>query len=304
MEKENGLENRNHHFNFGRLFWGLLIIVVGIIYFVQNSGLVPLNFSLEWWQLWPTLIIGLGLSLLSSRGIISTLTGMIITLLALGLVVFSFVFNQSAIPASSQNVSISRSDGASSGNIILKTGAGKLTIAGNSNDLISGSLNSTFMEYQTTSSVIDGVQNVEITGRGSGHVFGRQINNADLKLNNDVPVSMSIDSGAIDMNLDYSDVKLDNLDINTGASTLNLTLGDKEDSSHVIIDAGASSINIILPKAAGARVVITSGLSSKNFTDFNQVSNNTYESNNYNSVSKKIDITLSLGASSLNINWQ
>lgn len=303
--------------NFGRLFLGLLVILFGVLFFLRNSGLVNVDFALNWGVVWPILIIFLGLSLLSARGVWSVVLGIVVTLLVLALVLgdtfhvtttkesrtFNWGFSTEK-DAQSQDIKVAKESGANSAAVNVKMGAGTLNVAGGSSDLVSGTLRSSFMDLKTESKLTDSKQTVTLTGQGTSRVFGRQLNTMDLKLNNDLPLSTTIDTGAIDMNLDMSDIKLENLDLNTGASSLDLKLGDKVDTSNVSIDAGASSVSISLPKTVGVRLTVSSGLSSRSLDDFKKVSEKSYESNNYDSVTKKIDITLSLGASSLDVNWR
>jgi hypothetical protein len=76
------------------------------------------------------------------------------------------------------------------------------------------------------------------------------------------------------------------------------------ESGKVLVNAGASSIKILLPRTAGAKVTVDSGLTSKNLIDFRQIDSKNYISNNYDSAQQKFDIALKLGASSLEINWR
>jgi hypothetical protein len=106
------------------------------------------------------------------------------------------------------------------------------------------------------------------------------------------------------MNMDLSDLQLTKLDIDTGASSLDLILGDKVDQANISIEAGASSLDITVPKTVGVRVNIDAGLSSKNLNDLEKVDDNTYQSEGYDEAEKKADINLDIGVSSLNVRWE
>jgi hypothetical protein len=105
------------------------------------------------------------------------------------------------------------------------------------------------------------------------------------------------------MDLDFSQIDLTSLSVNTGASSLKLKLGDKVAAAKVKIKAGASSVDISLPSYIGARITINSGLSSKDFPDFDQINDQTYQSKNYDLAGKKIDFTLDIGVSKVAISW-
>ena len=106
------------------------------------------------------------------------------------------------------------------------------------------------------------------------------------------------------LNVDVSEIMTNSVNIDTGATSMKLTLGDKTTFDAVSIDAGASSLTINLPKTLGAKLIIDSGLTSKDLPDFNKIDDKTYETANYGSTEKKTEITLKLGVSSLKVNWK
>lgn len=303
-------EIHHHHykesrFNFGRLLFGLLIIIIGLVFLAQSAGWLN-KIDFDWWQLWPVLIIFFGLSILSGRGWISAAIGVVVTLIVLGIVALLVFgnFNLTNKATISEPISINKETDAQSAVINIKTGAGNLNIAGGSEALVSGTLESNFLTLKDESKLEDSVQTITLKTEGSWSGFSRHINNLDLKLNTDTLMKLNIDSGAIDSNLDLSQVRTEEININTGASALKLTLGDKADNSKLKINAGASSIDITLPKTLGAKLTLDSGLTSKDLKDFKQIDSKNYESDNYGTASKKIDMDFDLGATSLKINWE
>jgi len=96
-EKQNQEKIReiHHHYyqkdlNFGKLFLGFLLIVIGFAYFAKTAGWIDINFNFDWWQLWPILIIFAGLSMFSARGWFSMIIGIIITFAILGMIIAMF----------------------------------------------------------------------------------------------------------------------------------------------------------------------------------------------------------------------
>jgi len=85
-------------------------------------------------------------------------------------------------------------------------------------------------------------------------------NEWDLRLNNEVPMDLSVDMGAGTSNLQLAGLSLTGLDINLGASesTVDLT-GDWAQDLDVSIDAGAASLTVRLPRDIGVRVVVDRG---------------------------------------------
>jgi len=116
-------------------------------------------------------------------------------------------------------------------------------------------------------------------------------------------MDISLKGAVSDMNIDLSNVISNNVDINSGASSLNLKLGDKAVASDVSINAGTGSTNIYIPNGVGVVLRINSGLSSTSFKDFRKISDNLYQSNNYVSTDKKINLNINVGLSALIIDW-
>ncbi|GAH21717.1 unnamed protein product [marine sediment metagenome] len=125
-------------------------------------------------------------------------------------------------------------------------------------------------------------------------------NNWQLKLNNKIIYDLSIKTGAIDIDCDLSDFKVEKLYIESGASNINLVLLQYD--SNIIIDTGVSNINIAIPKNVGATVNIDSGIAIKDLDDFIK-RNGAYISNNYNSSEFKVEIEIDCGVSNIDIDY-
>jgi len=306
-------EIHHHHyhekrsgFSFGRLLVGIVVIFIGLAFLGHNLGWFTVNF--DWWNFWPIIIIILGLSFLTGRGWLSGLVGIVVTLIVIGLIsllIFGNVGSNLANKAvTKEDISITKEANAASAAVNIKYGAGNINISGGSNVLVSGTHESNFQELVKTSEVEDNVQKISLKTEGSWRNFGRHVNDLNLNINNDTLTKLSIDTGAVDASFDLSEIMAESVDLNTGASSLKIVMGDKVDKSSLNIKAGASSIDITLPQTAGARLNLSSGLTSKNLTNFKQVDSSHYETENYQTATKKIDMDFDLGATSLKIDWR
>ena len=77
---------------------------------------------------------------------------------------------------------------------------------------------------------------------------------------------MQIDVGAANLDLDLSAFKVSKLDINGGASSINVKLGNLQQQSTVKINSGASSVKIEVPEAFACEVQTKTVLVSKDLT--------------------------------------
>lgn len=69
--------------DFGKLSLGLFLVIIGLLYLAYNFGWLPISIHFQLWDLWPMLLIFLGLSLISGRGWIPVLAGSILTMTVL-----------------------------------------------------------------------------------------------------------------------------------------------------------------------------------------------------------------------------
>lgn len=78
---------------FGRWFLGLLLVLVGLLYLAKNTGLLPWDINISWGQLWPLLIIIIGLSMINRRSRVSIFFGVVIAAIAILLTLFLISLN-------------------------------------------------------------------------------------------------------------------------------------------------------------------------------------------------------------------
>ncbi len=125
----------------------------------------------------------------------------------------------------------------------------------------------------------------------------------DIRLNGDVPLNLKIDSGASASTLDLTDLKVVDLDIDTGASSTEVTLPANAGNTRVDIDSGAASLNIRIPTGVAARIKVKSGIASINVDSarFPRIDGGLYQSADYANAANRADITIDTGVGSVEI---
>ncbi|PLW93976.1 MAG: hypothetical protein C0591_13530, partial [Marinilabiliales bacterium] len=122
-----------------------------------------------------------------------------------------------------------------------------------------------------------------------------------LALNNEPVWDVKLDVGAAKLDFDLSQFKLKKLDLDGGAASFEIKLGDKYPTSHVNIDAGASEIILKVPTASGCDLNLSTVLSGRTITGFEKVDYGHYRTDNFDSAQNKIYITVDAAVSSYTI---
>lgn len=126
-------------------------------------------------------------------------------------------------------------------------------------------------------------------------------NKIRLSLNQSPMWDLNINMGAATFTGDFSKHKVDKVEINAGAASLDMTFGLPQTASSIIeINTAASSCKIHIPKDAACRLEMESILTSKKFEGFHK-KENAQQTENYDTAVKKYLIKITGAANSLKI---
>ena len=302
------IKKKSKNWNIGAMFWGLLFVLIGVLLLLNNFGIIEVNLS-NIWQLWPVLIIGIGLSVLSPRGWLWGIVSVILTIAMLGLVAFAVIDNPTYRDLqgwSNQDTKKLSDDAAKAAKIDTTINTPATSLSLSSSDSRRGV--EAIQQSKSTNLNIDAetrgdTRYVRIDSEPSRRFWfrGGVANSLDIDLTRKLPVSLSIDTGAASVSGDLSQVKLKSLNIDTGASSIDLKLGAIEPRQEVVLDAGASKLAFKIPKSVGVRVESSGGLKSTSFEGIEKVSESVYESKGFADSEKQITIRADLGVSRFEI---
>jgi hypothetical protein len=256
------------------LFWGSALILFAAVLFLKQTGILAGD---VFGYFWPLLIIAAGI----------------------WLIVGFFTRHQSS---EGEQISI-QTDGAASALIKLDHGAGTLSMS--SGALPGELLNGSFVNGLKHISRLEGGR-LEVKLKTSQEFWtwwpGKSMD-WDIHLTREIPLSLKIASGASASILDLNDLIVSDLDIDTGASSTELTLPAKAGNTQVDIHTGASSLNIIIPTGVAANIRIKSGISSIHVNSrFPRLDNGRYQSPDYGTAANRVDLTIDPGVGSIEIN--
>jgi hypothetical protein len=191
--------------------------------------------------------------------------------------------------------------GAQQASLRLNHGAGRLHVAAGAatGQLLSG----TFGYGMDFKSELVG-DKLEVNMRTASS-FGPWIGEGfDWKFNltGEVPISLTINTGASEARLDLSGLRVPYLKLETGASSTVLTL-PASGNTLAEINAGVASVEIRVPDGVAARIRIKEGLSARsiNTARFPRLESNIYQSPDYDQSSNRVELTIEAGVGSISI---
>jgi len=289
----------------GSLFWGLLFVLLGGLLLADNLNWLEVHWE-NVWMLWPIIIIAIGLSIMSIKNIAWKIITLVLAVTAVVLVGYA-VLGDNVAPVKVDNYTVAQAvdnKDIARADVIIKAGASKINIdAKDQAEIVNANLESNNSKLDEQSSVSGSTQTVELTMATLNRWwFGSNAkNNLDISLGTKLPTDFSMDFGAADAYIDLSQAKVENITIKTGASSTTLKIGDKVDQVAADIESGVSSIVIRVPSGSGVKLNISNGLTSKHLADLEDRGGDMYESPNYDTATKKIDITAKIGVASFTV---
>jgi hypothetical protein len=123
-----------------------------------------------------------------------------------------------------------------------------------------------------------------------------------LAVSEAVPLTLDIETGASDNQLDLSTLKVGDLRIKSGASSTSLTLPAGAGATRVDISCGAAAVDVVVPPGVAARIRATGALADVD-VDTNRFPRQAagYVSADYSTAANRVDLTAELGVGSLRI---
>lgn len=126
-------------------------------------------------------------------------------------------------------------------------------------------------------------------------------NSATIKLNTRPEWDINVKAGATELDFDLSAFKIKHFEINGGAASFHVKLGQPLAETNVEVSTGVSEVEIKVPANAACRITSATGLSSNEFNGFDKKSDNSYESQGFGAAKNKIFINIKGGLSDVKV---
>ncbi|MDI6812634.1 MAG: DUF5668 domain-containing protein [Desulfitobacteriaceae bacterium] len=305
---------------FDSLSRGFLLIAVGLIFLLINFGLLPWSFWLSVVDLWPLLLILIGISFLFKKKVPFSAVLLVFLLVLAG---YSLVFGPQTIPhgyfpmhrtpfGEAQESGVLTTEvqlpaGVTKASLDLNLGGAKvnlqtLTAQKEGAYLMAGTYrwDSAFASDQPSLASCQTGDRMDVTL--SSQNKGGSRDTLDLGLNRTVHYDVKLNAGAINGDLDFSEIPLDSLRVNTGASKFRLAFGDTGIPLQVKLNTGASDLTLAVPDPVGLHVHVSGVASNTDFMGSGLfLDKKDWHSPGYDQAKTKIDLEISMAAGSLHL---
>lgn len=253
------------------IFWGLVLIVLGGVWLLDNLNLLPVRI---WSILWPVLLIAWG-----------------------GWLLWGYLSRR---PVETQTLSVPLA-GAAAARLKIGHGAGRLSggPGAGPDELAAGTCEG---GVETRVERAGDELRVELHPPARHFIGGpwgwdRGFDWA-LRLNPAVPLALELETGAGETRLDLRDLRVTELTVRTGASHTEITLPAQAGFTRVTVEAGAAAVVLHVPEGVAARVVAGAVVGA---ADIDQRRFPGGRSPDYDTAAQRVEITGRIGAGSLTV---
>ena len=251
----------------GRILSGLLLVALGVVLLLNNYGLVDWSVWLEIGKWWPMLLIIFGVAIFFDRSLLPL--GIVLLILALffGLITLSPTGKTGIEPVVDQH-SWAIDPNITEAGLEVELPAGDLSIRESSQNKVEFTLKYPHGKPARVKQEIKGRKAYyKIQSTKSSFLDGLGKNSAgelNLTLSPEVSWDVELEVGTAKAELDFSQLKLKKLEVECGASELQLQLGRPEPETLVNIEAGASRLKIVVPEDVRLQIRSDGILSNSN----------------------------------------
>ncbi|AFL99588.1 hypothetical protein Desde_1159 [Desulfitobacterium dehalogenans ATCC 51507] len=297
------------------VFRGIFLILLGIVFFANMYGFLPWNFWINVFDLWPLLLIFAGLALFFNKRI--PFSAVLVAFL-IGLVGYSVIWGNPSLdkpipgPHGTGNVLglyAPLDPHVEKATVALNLGGVNMSVRGvdgryDTNRLVEGT-------YEWSGRANFGAP--EFNYKTNGDTTKLQFNSEKragsgedkllLNLSDQVYYTkVELNAGAVKGAMDFSRLQIENLEVSTGASDIELRFGDTGGRTKLDLSTGAAKLNLVVPESVGLKIKISGFASETNFAGKGLIlSSEDWVSPNYEEARTKIEMDISMAAGKINL---
>jgi len=301
-----------------RLIPGMILVIIGAVFLLDNFGYI--NFSWEtFFSLWPIILIIAGVNLVfaHNRSVWATVLKIAVLVIGMAILIWDGTTRRDSNWSFSWNNDMNDSDsysGSGKGDynepfnpaiqtakLNISGGATTYTLKDTTNQLFDAKTKENGMGYTLKTSMDSATEVVDFSMNGTKNrrhgffFFNHNGNKAVLRLNSKPVWDIDVSAGATNLKFDLTPYKVKKLDIEGGAASFDVKMGEPLETTRVEIQAGASSVKITVPRDAACDITTDTGLSSRNFNGFDKKDDSDYRTPGFDNATKKMYIHIEGG---------
>jgi hypothetical protein len=249
--------------SYRSFFWPVVLIVVGLIALLVQLNLISSDRLYRLADLWPLILIVIGAELISRRALkgtaVDVATALILLIAAGGAV--AYVSLGPAIPGGTHTLDASGQMGNfTTAALRIDVGAATITVQSNispGTDLYRAHIEYSGPKPEITLDKTTG--ELRISQEGGFGLFGSRRFVVNLQISPAVPWSINVNSGAATDTLNLSHVNVTSIEINTGSSREDITLGPPTGNVPITINGGALTVHVHRPGGVTVSAKVSGG---------------------------------------------
>jgi len=289
-------------------FWPAILILIGVFALLVNAGLVPAERLDRLVDLWPLILIVIGLELVVRRAVKGPIAEIAAALVVLLAIVGSaaYVALGPAIPTGTQTLDESAKLGnLDKAGVRVDVGAANIMMQGSNS--LGGNLFKAHIEYSGRKPDVGldtSTGEVHISqSNTSGFFFQNRRFILSLQLNASVPWKIAVNSGASSDTFNLSSLHVSSIDVNTGASHETINVGTPSGTVPITINGGALTVNAHRPHGVAASVAVSGGAVNLSFDGHQSHAVGTLnaQSGDYDSATDRYQLQINGGACNVTV---
>ncbi|MCK9421746.1 MAG: DUF5668 domain-containing protein [Bacteroidales bacterium] len=309
---------------YRHVFWAFILIAIGVLFILNNFGI----FEFGWralWSLWPLILILWGISILPIKDGIKIVA--LVAVLAFTIIFFNRISERSSWwhfhnfhgytnqdwedsnnesdesdTFKNQDLNVPFDSLVTKGTLQLDAAAGNFNVQGVTSDMLAFSKTGDIGNYSLTTNDENGRKKITLSLEKGRIRHSMDENQVNIKLNEKLSWNLGLEIGAAEITMDLRDYKIDTANVNAGASSIDIKIGDKNPLTVMTFNAGASSIQVDIPKESGCQIKSESFMISKEFDGFTKKGDGIYQTSNFSHGKNKIYLTIKTAISKIEIN--
>jgi cell wall-active antibiotic response 4TMS protein YvqF len=254
---------------YAGFFWPAVLILIGVFALLVNSGIITVDRLYRLVDLWPLILVVIGLQLITRRAFqgptAQLAAALIVVIAAVGAV--AYVALGPSLPGGTQTLDKHDTVGeVTQVTLHLDSTAATTTVAGNGslgNDLYRAHITYSGPTPDVTLVSSNGIGDLSISQKNNFGFFAQSRRfTLDIQLNPQVQWSFNFNSAASTDTFKLADINVGSMQLNTAASHEDITLGMPKGQVSIAIDGAALTVHIHRPSGTAASAQVNGAVAN------------------------------------------